>query len=329
MSAISLSNVAFSYSGTPVLNNINAVIPYGRIYSLLGPSGAGKTTLLRLVLGRIRPTAGRITVLGDEPGKNNRIIGKKMLKEVLGLPDDKSEIWELSGGQQKMVSLSLTFLHSPRLLILDEPTVGSDPVLGNCIWNYLHQCCLENISIIIVTHYIEEATFGHVVGIMRNGTILTEGSPNQLTAKYGQQTLEDVFLHLCKVNTAVFNEEAEPLHSKGVLSAIEKVDVYYLNPIYYDSLEAAIGAITDGKAIGAVWFGRNFSDAFESRLSEPESIDNETLVESTVKMFIDTGNYLFANGFVDSMRQTMYGYMKKFSLSQNLPMFDAPIDVRE
>ncbi len=75
MSAISLSNVAFSYSGTPVLNNINAVIPYGRIYSLLGPSGAGKTTLLRLVLGRIRPTAGRITVLGDEPGKNNRIIG--------------------------------------------------------------------------------------------------------------------------------------------------------------------------------------------------------------------------------------------------------------
>lgn len=132
-----------------------------------------------------------------------------------------------------------------------------------------------------------------------------------------------------QVNTAVFNEEADPLHSKGVLNSIEKVDVYFLNPVYYDSLDAAIGAIKDGKAIGAVWFGRNFSDAFESRLADPESIDNETLVESTVKMFIDNGNYLFANGFVDSIRQTMYSYMKNFSLTQSLPMFDAPIDVRE
>ena len=75
MSAISLVNVEFSYSNQQVLNHINANIPYGKIYSLLGPSGAGKTTLLRLVLGRIKPTAGRINVLGQDPGLNNRLIG--------------------------------------------------------------------------------------------------------------------------------------------------------------------------------------------------------------------------------------------------------------
>lgn len=127
-----------------------------------------------------------------------------------------------------MVSLSLTFLHQPRLLILDEPTVGSDPVLGNCIWNYLHQRCREGISVIIVTHYIEgtmlpcsfeqiflygyfictEAAFGHVVGIMRNGRILVEGSPSGLTERFARNTLEEVFLHLCTVGNVAVQEES-------------------------------------------------------------------------------------------------------------------------
>src|SRR6218665_2981355 len=76
MEAMNLTEVAFSYGGmNTVLNNINAHVPYGRIYSLLGPSGAGKTTLLRLILGRIKPTAGTISVLGGEHGTNNRVIG--------------------------------------------------------------------------------------------------------------------------------------------------------------------------------------------------------------------------------------------------------------
>lgn len=139
-----------------------------------------------------------------------------MLQEVLGLPEDEKLIWELSGGQQKMVSLSLTFLHSPRLLILDEPTVGSDPVLGNCIWNYLHECCKQNISVIIVTHYIEEAAFAHVVGIMREGTILEEGEPSSLIARYKVTTLEDVFLHLCTTGS---------VHHKSTTAEIEAAPV--------------------------------------------------------------------------------------------------------
>lgn len=75
MSAITVSNVDFGYHNAPILKNINAHISYGKIYSLLGPSGAGKTTLLRLILGRIKPTKGEITVLGGRPGVNNRLIG--------------------------------------------------------------------------------------------------------------------------------------------------------------------------------------------------------------------------------------------------------------
>lgn len=75
MSAILINNVSFNYSGNQVLTDINADIPYGKIYCLLGPSGAGKTTLLRLILGRIKPCNGSIKVMGKEPGKNNRSIG--------------------------------------------------------------------------------------------------------------------------------------------------------------------------------------------------------------------------------------------------------------
>lgn len=91
MSAISLVNVAFSYSDQQVLKDINADIPYGKIYSLLGPSGAGKTTLLRLVLGRIKPTAGSIEVLGQPAGLNNRLIGY--------MPQDTALCMSFSVGQ--------------------------------------------------------------------------------------------------------------------------------------------------------------------------------------------------------------------------------------
>ncbi|OTF75435.1 ABC transporter sub-family A-like protein, partial [Euroglyphus maynei] len=235
MAAVQLSNVNFFYTKQrPILDNINLQVPYGKIYSLLGPSGAGKTTLLRLILGRIRPNSGEIRVLGGEPGQNNRVIGympqdqalcrtftvgqtlqyfanlyrltgqefrsrKQNLQKILDLPDDSKRISELSGGQQKIVSLSVTFLQRPKLMILDEPTVGSDPTLGDYIWKYLHLLCQQdNIVIIVVTHYIEEAGRAHIVGIMREGSMLEEDNPTSLIQRYEQRTLEDVFLYLCE-----------------------------------------------------------------------------------------------------------------------------------
>ena len=81
----------------------------------------------------------------------------------------------LSGGQQKALSLALVFLHSPKLVILDEPTVGTDPMLGDQIWSYLRNNCGHGLTVIIVTHYILEASMAHHVGMMRNGRLIEEG----------------------------------------------------------------------------------------------------------------------------------------------------------
>lgn len=81
----------------------------------------------------------------------------------------------LSGGQQKALSLALVFLHSPSLVILDEPTVGTDPLLGDQIWSYLRSNCGQGLTVILVTHYLIEAGLAHNVGMMRNGRLIEEG----------------------------------------------------------------------------------------------------------------------------------------------------------
>ena len=92
----------------------------------------------------------------------------------------------------------MALLHNPELLILDEPTVGVDPMLRQNIWNHLLRLSTEQKkTILITTHYIEEAKQAHYVGLMRNGRLLAEDSPSQLLNIYGMNTLEDVFLRLC------------------------------------------------------------------------------------------------------------------------------------
>ena len=102
---------------------------------------------------------------------------KAILTEVFRLPpDDQQIVGTLSGGQQKALSLALVFLHSPRLAILDEPTVGTDPLLGDQIWSFLHrQVDHHGLTVIIVTHYILEASLAHHVAMMRNGRLIEEG----------------------------------------------------------------------------------------------------------------------------------------------------------
>lgn len=107
------------------------------------------------------------------------------------------------------------------------------------------------------------------------------------------------------------------------------MDVYYIKPNYYDSQEAAIQAITDGKAVGAIWFNQNYSEALDSRIIDPDNIDNQTLSMSVVKLFVDTTNYLYFNGFYDSLRQTVYRFLGKVSALNNVTQFDAPIKIQE
>ena len=130
---------------------------------------------------------------------HSKLIRLADLDNILGLPPIKKKVKELSGGQQRQLSLALAILHSPKLLILDEPTVGTDPELGDKIWRYLHTSCYEQkMSVLLVTHYTEEAHFAHCVGFMRDGQLIEEGVPKLLLEKFNVKSLENVFIRLCK-----------------------------------------------------------------------------------------------------------------------------------
>lgn len=222
-----------------VLSDLNMTVAKGTIYGLLGASGCGKTTLLSCIVGRRRLNSGEIWVLGGKPGtKGSGVPGKRVgympqeialygefsIKETmlyfgwifgmdtaeiierlqfllnfLDLPSQTRLVKNLSGGQQRRVSFAVALMHDPELLILDEPTVGVDPLLRQSIWNHLVQITKDgNKTVIITTHYIEEARQAHTIGLMRSGKFLAENSPTALLAMYGCTSLEDVFLKLSR-----------------------------------------------------------------------------------------------------------------------------------
>ncbi|XP_025200629.1 ABC transporter G family member 23-like [Melanaphis sacchari] len=210
-----------------VFRSLNMTVPKGKIYGLLGPSGCGKTTLLSCIVGRSELDSGEIMVkalkredIGYMPQDLNlhehltisqtfKFYGgmlnmdkeevakrNKELSLLLELPSDNRLIETLSGGQQRRVSLGVALLHNPNILILDEPTVGLDPVLSHSIWNHLVSFAEEGKTIIITTHYIEEARQAHTIGMMRGGILLAEDSPEILMTRCNTSTLEEAFLSL-------------------------------------------------------------------------------------------------------------------------------------
>ncbi|XP_033125367.1 ABC transporter G family member 20-like [Anneissia japonica] len=236
-----------------VLDGLNMTVHQGSIYGLLGASGCGKTTLLRCCLGRLRFESGNILICGKPPltrghGVPGPMVGympqetalyseftinetltyfgtlckmskeslhtrKQFLLELLHLPEPKSLISNLSGGQKRRVSFAVALLHSPELLILDEPTVGVDPMLRMRIWEHLINLTREGkATVIITTHYIEEARQADCVGLMRSGKLLSESPPQDLMSYHQMQTLEGVFLKLC-MKESTSNEEVATFSS--------------------------------------------------------------------------------------------------------------------
>uniref|UniRef100_A0AAQ5YPJ2 ABC transporter domain-containing protein n=1 Tax=Amphiprion ocellaris TaxID=80972 RepID=A0AAQ5YPJ2_AMPOC len=242
--AIQCRDVCRSYGKLKVLSNLNLAVPQGHIYGLLGPSGCGKTTLLKCIVGTLKISRGQITVLGkppafpghDVPGRKvgympqelalyneftisdtltffGRIHGltsketqarMNFLIDFLDLPQKHSLVRNLSGGQRRRVSLGAALLQNPELLILDEPTVGVDPVLRAKIWQHLVEIVKTGkVSVIITTHYIEEARQANVVGLMRNGCLLAEGPPEAVMKQHSATTLERAFLQLCQTSDQI------------------------------------------------------------------------------------------------------------------------------
>ncbi|RZF39357.1 hypothetical protein LSTR_LSTR000878 [Laodelphax striatellus] len=225
-----------------ILRGLNMTIPTGTIYGLLGPSGCGKTTLLSCIVGRKKLDSGTLFVdvkskldVGYMPQEvslyeefqiheifryfgllTNQTEGyikhrEKELAELLDLPPTNRLVCNLSGGQQRRVSMAVALFHNPKFLILDEPTVGLDPILCESIWKYFIQITdVEHKTIIITTHYIEEARNSHTIGLMRSGILLAETSPLRLMEMNNCSSLEEAFLTLSQKQEDIPSDDNYP-----------------------------------------------------------------------------------------------------------------------
>jgi ABC-2 type transport system ATP-binding protein len=228
--AISVHDVSVTIGHVPILTGIHATIPVGKIVGLLGPSGAGKTTLIRTILGLQRPSRGNVTVLGEKAGTGllHSVVGyvtqspsiyddltiyeniryfatllgvdKRAVRAVIEQVElgghEKQLVHSLSGGQKARVSLAIALLGDPKVLILDEPTVGMDPVLREKIWNIFEQLSARGVTLLITSHVMDEADRCHELLFIRSGALLAVGTKQAILDKTGARTMESAFLRL-------------------------------------------------------------------------------------------------------------------------------------
>jgi len=216
--------------GTPVLRGLSLTVPKGRIVGLVGPSGCGKTTLMRSIVGVQIVDSGTIEVLGlpaGSPRLRKRVSyvtqqasvyddltvrqNLAYFAKVLGVPaSDIDSVIErtdlgsverrlagsLSGGQRGRVSLAAALLGTPEVLVLDEPTVGLDPVLRRGLWDTFRELAAAGTTLLVSSHVMDEADRCDELLLMRDGRLLATESPAQLRARTGKEDLEEAFLTL-------------------------------------------------------------------------------------------------------------------------------------
>ncbi len=229
---IHVNGVSKAFKKQNVLNNIDLQVKENEIFGLIGPSGAGKTTLIRLIIGAIGADSGEIKMMdytipnlkalniigympqndalySDLSGFDNLMFFggmyqmsrgemEKRAHEVLKLveleEDAKKKVMNYSGGMRKRLSLAVSLLHNPKVLILDEPTVGIDPILRKKIWDEFYELKQQGITIIVTTHVMDEAIKCDRLGLIYNGDIIACDTVSNLLAQTEHQTIEELFL---------------------------------------------------------------------------------------------------------------------------------------
>ncbi|GFZ87539.1 MULTISPECIES: ABC transporter ATP-binding protein [Sphingobium] len=228
-SIITVSGLTKSYaSGFQALRGVDLEIEEGEIFALLGPNGAGKTTMISIICGNVRPTGGSVTVAGHDIVRDYRgsrsaiglvpqelhtdafervidtvtfsrgLFGKprndayieKILRDLSLWDKRHSKILELSGGMKRRVMIAKALSHEPRVLFLDEPTAGVDVELRRDMWKLIGELRQTGVTIILTTHYIEEAEeMADRVGVINRGELVLVEEKTALMKKLGKKTL--------------------------------------------------------------------------------------------------------------------------------------------
>ena len=230
MNAIELHEVTKKFGEFTAVDNLSFEVRKGEVFGLLGPNGAGKTTTIKMITGLLKPTSGRITVLGldvvKEPVKVKEKLGWVSSEVIVdddlsamqnlwiqaklyGLKDWKERALELlryfdlerfkdqkvkefSTGMRKKLEIAMALLHSPEVILLDEPTVGLDVVSRKALWDVIQRVNRElGVTVLLTTHYMEEAdSLCNRLVIINRGKKIAEGSPEELKSKYAYDVIE-------------------------------------------------------------------------------------------------------------------------------------------
>ena len=233
-SAIEVRDLVVERGKRRVLHGISCAVEAGSVTGLLGPSGSGKTTLIRAIVGVQVVKSGTVTVLGEPAGasalrsavgyvtqapsvyadltvrENARYFASlygldaaaadRAIADV-GLADAAGQlVGNLSGGQRSRASLGCAMIGSPRLLVLDEPTVGQDPVLRADLWGKFHALAATGTTLLVSSHVMDEAGRCDRLLLIREGRLIGDDSPAAIRAAAGTEDLEEAFLRLIRDN---------------------------------------------------------------------------------------------------------------------------------
>jgi len=235
---IRVQNLVKTFGTFTAVNDVSFNVAEGEIFAFLGPNGAGKTTTIRMLTTLLKPTSGHIELDGLNPATNQNAVRQKfgivfqdpsldgdltaeenmeihgvlyhvphkirrqrteeLLKQVELWDRRKDQVKKFSGGMKRRLEIARGFLHTPKILFLDEPTLGLDPQSRNQLWSHVKKVNeAEKVTVMLTTHYMDEADrVAHRVGVIDHGKLVAVGTPAEIKAQTKTETLEEAFLAL-------------------------------------------------------------------------------------------------------------------------------------
>lgn len=274
-SAIDVHGLSKSFGDKHVVNDLSLQVGKGEIFGFLGPNGSGKTTVIRMLCGLLTPDAGSGTCLGFDVLSQSAEIKKQVGymtqrfsfyedlsirenldfvarlydmpnrkqtvqtgMEDLGLMDRADQLaGTLSGGWKQRLALAACMLHRPRLLLLDEPTAGVDPKARRDFWDEIHRLAEQGISVLVSTHYMDEAARCHRLAYIAYGHLLASGTPEALIAQSGLASFS------VKDNSSALAERLRKL--PGVQQVVAMGNVYSVSGQDDELIEAGLAGLPD------------------------------------------------------------------------------------